>query len=124
MPFFSWVALCVYKGQSQDQLIGRLRLGVIPEITPYMLPRMIHQLGQSHPGLDLQIRESMTPRLVQELKDGRLDAAILALPSAEPSLIETPLFTEDFVLVRPMSDVNQPIPSSDKLVQIHLLLLE
>ena len=109
---------------SQDQLIGRLRLGVIPTVAPYMLPRMIHQLGQSHPGLDLQIRESMTPRLVQELKDGRLDAAILALPSAEPSLIETPLFTEDFVLVRPMSDVNQPIPSSDKLGEMHLLLLE
>ncbi|MCO4847358.1 MAG: hydrogen peroxide-inducible genes activator [Yoonia sp.] len=109
---------------SQDQLIGRLRLGVIPTVAPYMLPRMIHQLGQSHPGLDLQIRESMTPRLVQELKDGRLDAAILALPSAEPSLIEVSLFTEDFVLVRPMSDADQPIPSSEKLAEMHLLLLE
>ncbi|MFT5064620.1 MAG: LysR family hydrogen peroxide-inducible transcriptional activator [Yoonia sp.] len=109
---------------SQDQLIGRLRLGVIPTVAPYMLPRIIHQLGQSHPGLDLQIRESMTPRLVQELKDGRLDAAILALPATEPTLTEAPLFTEDFVLVRPMRDADEPIPSSDKLGDMQLLLLE
>ena len=109
---------------SQDQLIGRLRLGVIPTVAPYMLPQMINLLGQSHPNLDLQIRESMTPRLVQELKDGRLDAAILALPTTDPNLTETTLLTEEFVLVRPMCDDKEPIPSSDKIADMQLLLLE
>ena len=109
---------------SQDQLIGRLRLGVIPTVAPYMLPQMINRLGQSHPDLDLQIRESMTPRLVQELKDGRLDAAILALPTTDPNLTETTLLTEEFVLVRPMCDDKEPIPSSDKIADMQLLLLE
>jgi LysR family hydrogen peroxide-inducible transcriptional activator len=109
---------------SQDQLIGRLRLGVIPTVAPYMLPQIIHKLGQSHPGLDLQIRESMTPRLLQELRDGRLDVAILALPTGESSLFEATLFTEDFVLVRPAGHANQPTPSSETLRDMQLLLLE
>ena len=109
---------------SQDQLIGRLRLGIIPTVAPYMLPQMINWLGQSHPELDLQIRESMTPRLVQELKDGQLDAAILALPTTDPNLTETTLLTEEFVLVRPMCDDNEPIPNSDKIGDMQLLLLE
>jgi len=109
---------------AQSGLTGRFRLGVIPTIAPYMLPSMIHALGQSHPQLDLQIRETMTPRLVQELEDGRLDAAILALPLDTPALTAVPLFAEDFVLVRPIGDAGKPIPASDQLRDMRLLLLE
>jgi LysR family hydrogen peroxide-inducible transcriptional activator len=103
---------------------GRLRLGVIPTVAPYLLPKMINQLGQSHPDLDLQIRESMTPRLTQDLRDGHLDAAILALPADDPALVEVPLMTEDFVLIRPQSEANDPVPDAHSLRELRLLLLE
>jgi LysR family hydrogen peroxide-inducible transcriptional activator len=58
------------------------------------------------------------------LLEGRLDAAIVALPILESSLCETPLFSEGFVLVRPQSDAGRPVPSPDKLRDMRLLLLE
>ena len=109
---------------SHNQMNGRLRLGVIPTVAPYLLPKMINQLGQSHPDLDLQIRESMTPRLTQDLRDGHLDAAILALPADDPALVEVPLMTEDFVLIRPQSEANDPVPDAHSLRELRLLLLE
>ena len=63
-------------------------------------------------------------KLVSELRDGRLDAAILALPVSEPGLTEKELFQEDFVLVRPGADRDQPLPSKEGLRAMRLLLLE
>ena len=107
-----------------ETLVGRMRLGVIPTIAPYLLPRVMQRVGRDHPGLDLYIRETVTPKLVSELRDGRLDAAILALPVSEPGLTEKELFQEDFVLVRPGADRDQPLPSKEGLRAMRLLLLE
>lgn len=104
--------------------LSRLRLGVIPTVAPYLLPKLIGQITSSHVGLDLQLRESLTQNLLADLIDGRLDAAIVALPIAEPSLTEISLFTEAFVLVRPMSDAGRPVPSPESLREMRLLLLE
>lgn len=104
--------------------VGRLRLGIIPTIAPYLLPRIVAALGQSHPGLDLQVRETLTPRLIADLRDGRLDAAILALPTSEPALQEELLFEESFVFVRPAKDAGQPVPDAQELQRMRLLLLE
>jgi LysR family transcriptional regulator, hydrogen peroxide-inducible genes activator len=109
---------------SQDGLVGRLRIGVIPTIAPYLLPTIIGNLTRLHAGLDLHIRETVTPRLIQELEDGRLDAAIVALPVSEPSLTEVALFSENFVLVRPGEDEGKPVPSAETLREMRLLLLE
>ena len=109
---------------AKDKLTGQFRLGIIPTIAPYMLPAMIQALGASHPQIDLQIRETMTPRLIRDLQDGRLDAAVLALPVGEPALVQAPLFSEDFVLVRPHAHAGQPVPPSDALRDMQLLLLE
>src|SRR6201996_8567070 len=109
---------------SRDRLAGRLRIGLIPTIAPYLLPRIIGNLTRMHPGLDIQVRETLTPRLIQELGDGRLDTAILALPVSEPSLTEVALFTENFLLVRPRKDEGTPVPSSEMLREMRLLLLE
>jgi LysR family hydrogen peroxide-inducible transcriptional activator len=103
---------------------GRLRIGVIPTIAPYLLPRIIARLAESYPDLDLALRETVTPRLIEELTDGRLDTAILALPVSEPALTEVPLFTERFVLVRSEEDAQKPVPSRDMLREMRLLLLE
>ncbi|WP_226781875.1 hydrogen peroxide-inducible genes activator [Oceaniglobus trochenteri] len=107
-----------------DGLVGRLRLGVIPTVAPYLLPRLIGDLGRAYPGIDLHVRETLTPRLLEELSEGRLDAAILALPVAEPALQEEPLFEEEFVLVRPRADAHRPVPDGETLLRMRLLLLE
>lgn len=109
---------------SDASLVGRLRIGVIPTIAPYLLPRVIQSLSAHHPGLDIYVRETVTPRLIQELTEGRLDTAIVALPVSEPSLAEVALFSEDFVLIRPDADKGAPIPSKEHLREMRLLLLE
>ena len=109
---------------ARERLIGRLRLGVIPTIAPYMLPAIVSTLTTSHEGLDIHLRETVTSTLIQELIDARLDAAIVALPVSEPSLTEVPLFDETFVLVRLSKDEGKPVPDRDSLREMQLLLLE
>lgn len=109
---------------SQHQLVGRLRIGVIPTVAPYLLPIIIARLTRMNAALDINIRETVTPKLLQELAEGRLDTAIVALPVSEPSLMETALFDENFVLVRPMEDEGKPVPGRDRLREMRLLLLE
>ena len=109
---------------AQDSLVGRLRIGVIPTIAPYLLPTIIRNLTQMHTGLDLHVRETLTQKLIHELAEGRLDTAIVALPVSEPSLTEVALFDEDFVLVRSSEDEGQPVPNSKSLCEMKLLLLE
>ncbi|WGF90815.1 hydrogen peroxide-inducible genes activator [Marinivivus vitaminiproducens] len=113
-----------YARASRGGLAGKLRIGVIPTIAPYLLPSIIADLTRLHDGLDLHVREALTPKLVHELNEGRLDMAIVALPVSEPSLAESALFTEDFVLVRPHKDEGKPIPNREALRKMRLLLLE
>ena len=109
---------------SRDGLVGRLRIGVIPTVAPYLLPSIIGRLTETNPDLDLHLRETITPKLVQELDEGKLDAAIVALPVSEPALTEVALFSEEFVLVRPLADSNKPVPDREGLREMRLLLLE
>ena len=109
---------------SREGLKGTLRIGVIPTIAPYLLPTIIHNLNQMNAGIDIQIRETQTKKLIEELTEGRIDTAIVALPVSEPSFNEIALFEENFVLVRPLKDENQPVPEADTLRDMRLLLLE
>lgn len=109
---------------ARGSLAGRFRLGVIPTVAPYLLPRIIHALAETHPGLDPRPREAVTGKLVADLLAARLDAAIVALPVSEPALDEVALFDEEFVLVRPPADAGKPVPSAEKLREMRLLLLE
>jgi LysR family transcriptional regulator, hydrogen peroxide-inducible genes activator len=109
---------------SRDRLVGPLRIGVIPTVAPYLLPTIIGNLMRLHDGLDIHVRETLTPKLIRDLADGRLDAAIVALPVSEPSLTEVALFAEDFVLVRPREDEGKPAPDRETLCEMRLLLLE
>jgi LysR family hydrogen peroxide-inducible transcriptional activator len=109
---------------ARDNLVGRLRIGVIPTIGPYLLPAIIGNLSRMNAGLDIHVRETVTPKLLQELAEGRLDTAIVALPVSEPSLTEVALFSEEFVLVRPHHDAGKPVPSREMLREMRLLLLE
>jgi len=109
---------------SRGQLAGQLRIGVIPTVAPYLLPTLVTDLTQRYPDLDLRPREAVTQKLIEDLLDGRLDTAIVALPTSEPSLNEVALFEEEFVLVRPLEDADKPVPNSEMLREMRLLLLE
>lgn len=103
---------------------GRLRLGVIPTVAPYLLPEIITALSDHFPDLDLQPREAVTQALIESLMDSRLDVAIVALPMSEPAFREFALFEEEFVLVRPASQADLPVPRPELLREMRLLLLE
>ena len=109
---------------SRDRLAGRLRVGMIPTIAPYLLPKVIENLARLHPELDIHVRETLTPKLIKEVAEGRLDTAIVALPVSEPSLTEIALFKENFLLVRPGEQKGAPVPSRESLREMKLLLLE
>ncbi len=109
---------------SHGPLAGRLRIGVIPTVAPYMLPGVIKHLTRCYPDLDLRPREAITQTLLRDMLDGRLDVAIVALPLSEPTLHEEPLFQEDFVLVRSLEDAGKPAPNPEALREMRLLLLE
>jgi LysR family hydrogen peroxide-inducible transcriptional activator len=109
---------------SQNRLAGRLRIGMIPTVAPYLLPTVIGNLTRTRPELEIHVREALTSKLIQELAEGRLDTAIVALPVSEPSLTEVALFAENFLLVRPGEDEGTPVPSSEALRGMRLLLLE
>lgn len=103
---------------------GRLRLGIIPTIAPYLLPTVIGHLTNAFPRLEIHVRETQTSRLLQELASGRLDTAILALPVSDPAFEEFEIFRENFVLVRPETESGKPVPSPERLREMRLLLLE
>jgi LysR family transcriptional regulator, hydrogen peroxide-inducible genes activator len=109
---------------SRNILAGRLRIGMIPTIAPYFLPTAIANIGRRHPKLDIHVREALTSILIQELVEGRLDAALVALPISEPSLAEVALFKEQLLLVRPSEEEGTPVPNSKRLRSMRLLLLE
>ena len=109
---------------ARKSMVGRLRLGVIPTIAPYLLPRIISRLTDQNEDLDVHIRETLTPRLVQELTEGRLDAAIVALPISDPAFTEVALFSEKMMLVRSACQAGKPVPDREALREMRLLLLE
>lgn len=107
-------------------LSGPLRLGIIPTLAPYILPRVLPKLQAAYPHLRLEVRETQTKLLIEELSRGALDAVMLALP-AEGADVETlPLFTDAFLLAVPSSDTSLPRArvSIEDVDQRRLILLE
>jgi LysR family hydrogen peroxide-inducible transcriptional activator len=85
-------------------LTGRLRLGVIPSLAPYVLPKVLPALQQSHPALRVELRETQTRQLVAELAGGQIDVVMLALPVDDSEIETIALFDDAFVLAVPASD--------------------
>ena len=77
---------------------GRLRIGVIPTVAPYLLPRALPLLRARDLSLDLGVREAQTERLVEEVRQGALDAAVIALAPGTTDLATRPLFEDRFLL--------------------------
>jgi LysR family transcriptional regulator, hydrogen peroxide-inducible genes activator len=110
----------------RDVLSGRLKLGIIPTLAPYVLPRVLPLLQTRYPLLRLEVRETLTKQLLDELVSGDLDCVMLALP-AEGADVETlPLFTDAFLLAVPADDALQAKTKVDMadVDQRRLILLE
>jgi LysR family transcriptional regulator, hydrogen peroxide-inducible genes activator len=107
-------------------LTGRLTLGVIPSLAPYLLPRILPTLQTRFPELRLELRETQTRQLVEDIKSGALDAAMLALPVDEPGIDTMTLFEDLFLLAVPASDPRQENArvAAEDIDQDRLILLE
>lgn len=112
--------------RSRDPEAGTLRLGVFPTLGPYLLPHVVPQLRERFPQLELQLVEEKSDVLLERLRAGRLDAALLALPVTDDQLHAHFLFEEPFVLAAP---AQHPLAQAasltmDALSDETLLLLE
>lgn len=107
-------------------LTGPFRLGAIPTLAPYLLPRVMPDLRAAHPELRLYLREDLTDHLLDRLDEGALDVVLIALPSGRPALSDRALYDEPFLLATPPGHPlagRKQVRKSDLAGQ-HLLLLE
>ena len=81
----------------QKELAGELKIGIIPTISPYLLPRIINRFIEKYPQVKLIVWEQTTEQIVQQIKLGMIDCGVLSTPLHEPSLMEIPVFYENFV---------------------------
>ena len=105
---------------------GELKLGVIPTLAPYLLPKLLPLLQASHPDLVVKLRESQTKSLVEELVAGDLDAVMLALPAPEADVEVIRLIEDPFLLAVPAGDPHPETArvSAQDVDHSRLILLE
>ena len=111
---------------SGQPLTGRFRLGVIPTVAPFLLPKALPLLRQRHPKLSLFLREDLTHRLIAALKAGALDAAVIALPY-ETGGLETAFIGDDELMAALPADhplCQSARVSPERLEDEDLILLE
>jgi LysR family hydrogen peroxide-inducible transcriptional activator len=104
--------------QATDPESGSVRIGLFPTLGPYLLPHVVPGIRARYPDLELLLVEEKTEQLLQLLRDGKLDAAVLALPVPDDRLHVEPLFEEPFVLATPAS---HPLAASTERVPVSVL---
>lgn len=110
--------------QSAGVLSGRLRLGLIPSVAPYLLPPLLPLLKAQHPDLELHLRETQTETLVHELAEGKLDVLLLALPVKHHDIETLTLFEDRFLLALPKTqNLSGRLKATPDLVKGERLLL-
>jgi LysR family hydrogen peroxide-inducible transcriptional activator len=111
--------------QGKDPLNGALRLGVIYTIGPYLLPGLVRQLLKDAPQMPLLLNENFTVRLLELLKNGEIDVAILALPLPDSGVVIQPVYDEEFVVAVPRSHpwAKRRAVAADDLKKETMLLL-
>jgi len=110
----------------RDVLSGELRLGIIPTLAPYVLPRVLPRLQSGYPHLRLDVRETLTKVLIGELVAGNLDVVLSALPVEGADVETLQLFVDPFLLAVPADD---PMPQQARVAMAdvdrrRLILLE
>ncbi|RJG02176.1 hydrogen peroxide-inducible genes activator [Noviherbaspirillum sedimenti] len=111
--------------QNKDPLSGQFRLGVIYTIAPYLLPQLVKSMIEHVPQMPLILQENYTTRLIELLRQGELDAAIMALPLPSSGLQMQALYDEPFVVAMPKNHPwasHAAIPAEDLKSETMLLL--
>lgn len=110
---------------AQNPYGGRLSLGLIPTIAPYLIPLFVKDIKTDLPELSITYIEDITPRLTESLLSGELDAAILATPPEEDMLTAIEIYSEPFWIVLPTDHALGAVenPSMTEIVSDELLLL-
>ena len=111
--------------QNKDPLAGPLRLGVIYTIGPYLLPPLVKNLIDNVPQMPLVLQENFTVKLLELLRQGELDAAIMALPLPDHGMLMQTLYDEPFVVATPRTHPwsrRKEIPADDLKAETMLLL--
>lgn len=88
---------------ARDPLVGPLKLGVIPTLAPYLMPRILKPLRQAYPGLIIELWEDQTRSLIEGLRSHKLDAALLATAPDAPEITEIALFNEPLLAALPVA---------------------
>src|SRR5690606_16464537 len=106
-------------------LAGPLRVGVIHTIGPYLLPRLVPEQIARTPQMPLLLQENFTVRLIELLRQGEIDCAIMALPLPEAGLVIRPLYDEPFMVAVPRNHAwaNRKRIDARELKQETMLLL-
>lgn len=89
--------------RGKDPLAGPLKLGVIYTISPYLLPNLVRQVIERTPQMPLMLQENFTVKLLEQLRLGEIDCAILAEPFPDTNLAIAPLYDEPFMAAVPAS---------------------
>ena len=97
-------ALCELARSLSAPLTGPLRMGVIPTVGPYLLPRVLPAVREAFPDLSLFLREDLTPRLLEQLASAELDVLLLALDVELGDVERMPLFSDPFLFAAPRDD--------------------
>lgn len=111
--------------QGNNQLDGAFRLGLIYSVGPYLLPEIIPILRKNAPNMPLEIEENLTAHLETQLKNGVIDAAVIALPFEVSGINIMPLYDEKYVVVVPSEHpwASRKKIHADELAEENVLLL-
>ncbi|MGB2131278.1 MAG: LysR substrate-binding domain-containing protein [Marinobacterium sp.] len=111
--------------EGQDQLASPLRIGAIYTIGPYLFPQLIPQIQRLAPHMPLYIEENFTDNLRTKIRNGELDAIIIALPFHEADVLTRPLYDEPFLMAMPKGHelARQAEIDSGQMNEIRMLLL-
>ena len=110
----------------EERIAGPLRLGVIPSMAPFLLPRLLARAAAAYPALQLVVRETITAHLVEELADGSLDAIVASLPLETGDFEEVAAFDDAFLLAAPAGSphARRSPALAEAIAAEELLLLE
>ncbi|ANG61052.1 LysR family transcriptional regulator [Marinobacterium aestuarii] len=111
--------------QGKDQLCSPLRVGAIYTIGPYLFPHLVPEVQRLAPQMPLYIEENFTETLRGKIRNGDLDAIIVALPFSEPDVLTRPLYDEPFMMLLPRKHpwASQETIDSQRLDETELLML-
>jgi len=109
---------------ARDPLKGIVRMGVIPTIAPFLLPKIMPAISKKLPDLELHLREDKSAELCNLVRTGELDLVLYALPYACGDVVELPLFHDPFMVAFPPGEAPNGGIKSTELDEKRLMLLE